>query len=129
MRIPRGSGNVAVISAARNLAVLTNKPVKISVRILERHLELARNISVSFTAGIAPKSRTRSHGEANVILREFRTSAREAVVVGDSEVDIQTARNAGTLAVAVNYGFGVHDREAHPADVYLEQIQGFASAA
>ena len=47
---------------------------------------------------------------------------REALLVGDSEVDVQTARNAGTLAAAVNYGFGVHDRKTYPADIYLERF-------
>jgi phosphoglycolate phosphatase-like HAD superfamily hydrolase len=47
---------------------------------------------------------------------------RDAMVVGDSEVDVQTARNAGTIAVAVNYGFGVHDRTQYPADIYLEKL-------
>jgi phosphoglycolate phosphatase-like HAD superfamily hydrolase len=44
------------------------------------------------------------------------------MLVGDSEVDVQTARNAGTLAAAVNYGFGVHDRVAYPANIYLDHI-------
>jgi phosphoglycolate phosphatase-like HAD superfamily hydrolase len=44
------------------------------------------------------------------------------MVVGDSEVDVQTARNAGAIAVAVNYGFGVHDRTQHPADIYIDKI-------
>ena len=35
-------------------------------------------------------------------------------MIGDSEVDVQTARNAGTMAAAVNYGFGVHDRTLTP---------------
>ena len=46
----------------------------------------------------------------------------EAILIGDSEVDVQTARNAGTLAAAVNYGFGAHDRTAHPADIYLDRL-------
>jgi phosphoglycolate phosphatase-like HAD superfamily hydrolase len=33
---------------------------------------------------------------------------------------VQTARNAGTLAAAVNYGFGMHDRATYPADFYLD---------
>jgi phosphoglycolate phosphatase-like HAD superfamily hydrolase len=44
------------------------------------------------------------------------------MVVGDSEVDVQTARNAGVIAVAVNYGFGVHDRAQYAADIYLEKL-------
>jgi len=38
-------------------------------------------------------------------------------------VDIQTARNAGMFAIAVNYGFGQHDRLAQPADLYVDSLQ------
>ena len=44
-------------------------------------------------------------------------------MIGDSEVDVQTACNAGMFAVAVNYGFGVHDRTAHPADLYIDSLR------
>jgi len=43
-------------------------------------------------------------------------------MVGDSEVDVQTARNAGMRSVIVNFGFGTHDRVAHPADVYVSRF-------
>ena len=64
---------------------------------------------------------------AKTILRELRAEPQEALLIGDSEVDVQTARNAGMLAAAVNYGFGVHDREAHPADIYLERFAELAT--
>jgi phosphoglycolate phosphatase len=63
---------------------------------------------------------------ANRILQEFGIAAGEALIVGDSEVDVQTARNAGTRVAAVNYGFGVHDRAAHPADIYLDRFVDLA---
>jgi phosphoglycolate phosphatase-like HAD superfamily hydrolase len=44
-------------------------------------------------------------------------------MVGDSEVDVQTARNAGMISAIVNFGFGTHDRAAHPADVYLDRME------
>ena len=53
---------------------------------------------------------------------ELGAAPAEAMLIGDSEVDVQTARNTGTLAVAVNYGFGTHDRAAYPADVYLDRL-------
>jgi phosphoglycolate phosphatase len=59
---------------------------------------------------------------ARKILEELGATAGETMMVGDSEVDVQTARNAGTLAAAVNYGFGTHDRAAYPADVYLDRL-------
>jgi phosphoglycolate phosphatase len=43
-------------------------------------------------------------------------------MVGDSDVDVQTARNAGMLAVGVKYGFGQHDRGKQPADIYVDNL-------
>jgi phosphoglycolate phosphatase-like HAD superfamily hydrolase len=39
---------------------------------------------------------------------------------------VQTARNAGMLAVAVTYGFGQRDKENNPADVYVESLTELA---
>ena len=50
-------------------------------------------------------------------------------MVGDSDVDVQTARNAGMLAVGVNYGFGQHDRESQPADIYIDNLVELAALA
>ena len=102
------------------MAVLTNKPVRISVRILEA-LGLANHFRVIYGGNSFETKKPDPLG-ANTILSEFAATPNEAMVVGDSEVDVQTARNAGTIAVAVNYGFGVHDRTQHPADIYLERI-------
>ena len=100
------------------MAVLTNKPERISVRILNS-LGLARYFRAIY-GGNSFESKKPDPFGANKILQEFGIAAREALLVGDSEVDVQTARNAGTQAAAVNYGFGVHDRAAHPADIYLD---------
>jgi phosphoglycolate phosphatase len=106
------------------MAVLTNKPVRISVRILEA-MGLA-NYFRAIYGGNSFETKKPDPLGANAILSELSIAPREAMVVGDSEVDIQTARNAGTLAAAVNYGFGVHDRELHPADVYIERFAELA---
>ena len=106
------------------MAVLTNKPVRISVRILNS-LGLANYFRVIY-GGNSFESKKPDPFGANKILQELGVAAREALLVGDSEVDIQTARNAGTQAAAVNYGFGVHDRTAHPADIYLERFADLA---
>ena len=111
--------------ATMPMAVLTNKPVRISVRILE-----AMGLSKYFQAiygGNSFQTKKPDPLGATTILRELSAEPREALLVGDSEVDVQTARNAGTFAAAVNYGFGVHDREAHPADIYLERFADLAT--
>jgi phosphoglycolate phosphatase len=102
------------------MAVLTNKPARISVRILNA-LGLADYFRAIYGGNSFGTKKPDPLGAAT-ILRELGAEASEALLVGDSEVDVQTARNAGTLAAAVNYGFGVHDREAYPADIYLDQF-------
>ncbi len=102
------------------MAVLTNKPERISVRILES-LGLAKYFRAVYGGNSFASKKPDPFG-AHIILREFSAQPDEALLIGDSEVDVQTARNAGILAAAVNYGFGVHDRVAHPADIYLDSL-------
>jgi phosphoglycolate phosphatase len=102
------------------MAVLTNKPARISVRILNS-LGLQKYFRAIY-GGNSFESKKPDPFGANKILQEFGIAAGEALLVGDSEVDVQTARNAGMQAAAVNYGFGVHDRAAYPADIYLDRF-------
>jgi phosphoglycolate phosphatase len=102
------------------MAILTNKPVRISRRILEA-LDLAKYFRAVYGGNSFEAKKPDPLG-AHTILREFGAAPSEAILIGDSEVDVQTARNAGTLAAAVNYGFGTHDRALHPADVYLDRL-------
>jgi phosphoglycolate phosphatase len=109
----------------RPMAVLTNKPVRISVRILEE-LGLAKYFR-SVYGGNSFSTKKPDPLGAQTILGELAARASEAVLVGDSEVDVQTARNAGMWAASVNHGFGVHDRESFPADAYLERFADLAT--
>ncbi len=106
--------------AAFSMAILTNKPVRVSVRILEG-LGLAKYFRAVYGGNSFETKKPDPLG-AQTILREFGAAPAEAIVIGDSEVDVQTARNAGTLAAVVNYGFGTHDRAAHAADIYLDRL-------
>jgi phosphoglycolate phosphatase len=106
--------------AAFPMAILTNKPVRISRRILES-LGLAKYFRAVYGGNSFETKKPDPLG-AETILREFGAAPIEAMLIGDSEVDVQTARNAGTFAAAVNYGFGMHDRAAHPADIYLDRL-------
>ena len=102
------------------MAVLTNKPVRVSVRILEA-LGLAQKFRAIYGGNSFETKKPDPEG-MRAILRELEAAPERAVLVGDSEVDVQTARNTGSIAVAVNYGFGVHDRTAYPADIYLDRL-------
>ena len=106
------------------MAVLTNKPVRVSVRILEG-LGL-RTYFQAVYGGNSFETKKPDPLGAREILKELGAAPAEAMVIGDSEVDVQTARNAGTFAATVNYGFGAHDRSAFPADVYLDRLTDLA---
>lgn len=109
------------------MAVLTNKPANMSVRILEG-LGLKQFFRVTYGGDSFATKKPDPLG-ANTILEEFGLSSAEAVLVGDSEVDVQTARNAGMISAIVNFGFGVHDRVAYPADFYLDSMEDLLMVA
>jgi phosphoglycolate phosphatase len=111
----------------RPMAVLTNKPKKMSVEILEA-LGLLKYFRGVYGGDSFEKKKPDPAG-AQAILKDFDAQPHEAAMVGDSDVDIQTARNTGMLAIAVNYGFGQHDRSAHPADLYVDSLQEIAAFA
>ena len=97
------------------MSVLSNKPTKMSVSILQG-LGLANYFRSIYGGDSFEKKKPDPTGALN-ILQELGVSQEQAALVGDSEVDVQTARNAGMLAVTVNYGFGVQDRAAGGAGV------------
>ena len=103
------------------MVVLTNKPADISVRILEG-LGLAQFFHAIYGGNSFATKKPDALG-ANTVLGDLKVKASEAAMVGDSEVDVQTARNAGMISAIVNFGFGMHDREKYPADVYLDRME------
>jgi len=111
----------------RPMAVLTNKPAKMSVAILES-LGLRKYFRAVYGGDSFEKKKPDPAG-ALAILKNLGGQPHEAAMVGDSGVDIQTARNAGMFAIAVNYGFGQHDRQADPADLYIDSLEEIAAFA
>ena len=102
------------------MAVLTNKPLKMTMQILEG-LGLSEYFSAIYGGDSFEKKKPHPLGALS-ILNELSTQPEHAAMVGDSDVDIQTARNARMLAVAVTYGFGNYDRHANPADLYVDRL-------
>jgi phosphoglycolate phosphatase len=111
----------------RPMAVLTNKPAKMSVEILDA-LGLRKYFRAVYGGDSFEKKKPDPAGALS-ILKDLGAKPREAAMVGDSDVDIETARNAGMPAIAVNYGFGQHDRQTQPADLYVDSLQEIAAFA
>lgn len=106
--------------AARVMAVLTNKPVVFSRAILEG-LGLARYFRFVYGGNSFERKKPDPMG-VEALLRDLRASPREALMIGDSDVDIKTARNAGIYACGVSYGFGLEGLRAHPPDLMVDSL-------
>src|SRR4030088_2666625 len=78
--------------AAFPMAILTNKPARVSARILEE-LGLVKYFRAVYGGNSFATKKPDPLG-AQTILREFSTRPPQALLIGDSEVDVQTARNA-----------------------------------
>jgi phosphoglycolate phosphatase len=102
------------------MAVLTNKPVRFSQSILDG-LGIAHYFRYVYGGNSFATKKPNPQG-MNVLLRDFGTSPREAMIVGDSEVDVQTARNAGTWSCGVTYGLGAEGLRLDPPDLLLDSL-------
>lgn len=94
----------ALRRAGRTLAVLTNKPQQATSTILER-LGLAPSFSDVVGGDTATGRKPDPAGLLGIVSRAGTTPA-STVLVGDSPVDLETARRAGTRICLARYGFG-----------------------
>ena len=90
--------------AGRTLAVLTNKPQRATTTIMER-LGLAPAFSDVVGGDTAAGRKPDPAGLRQIIGRAAATPA-STLLVGDSPVDLETARRAGTRICLARYGFG-----------------------
>ena len=58
---------------------------------------------------------------------ELGAAAEETWMVGDSYVDVQTARNAGVAVCGVTYGFQPESFREFPPDLVVDRMEDFAS--
>lgn len=106
--------------ASHPMAILTNKPVRFSQAIVEG-LGLARYFRFIYGGNSFEKKKPDPIGVAT-LLRELKAAPHEAMMVGDSDVDVRTARNAGIWACGVSYGLGTESLRIHPPDVMLDSL-------
>ena len=106
----------------RAMTVLTNKPTDFSEAIL-KGLGL-RHYFGSVYGGESFERKKPDPIGVETLLRELRATPREAMMIGDSEIDVQTARNAGVWACGVTYGLGSAGLAANPPDLMLDSLAG-----
>jgi phosphoglycolate phosphatase len=102
------------------MAVLTNKPVNFSRAILDG-LGLSRYFRFVYGGNSFEKKKPHPMG-VETLLRELVFQPQEAMIIGDSEIDTQTARNSGIWACGVTYGLGTESLKKFPPDLMLDSL-------
>ena len=97
---------LAALSRRARLAVLTNKPSAATERLLTG-LEL-RSQFADVVGGDTNEGRKPEPNGLIGIIRRASVTPAETLLVGDSAVDLATARGAGTHICLARYGFGFH---------------------
>lgn len=92
------------VGRGRTLAVLTNKPTDATARILEA-LDLRRYFGAVLGADSAFGRKPDPAGFEH-LMRESGAPPGRTLLVGDSPIDLETARRAGTRICLARYGFG-----------------------
>jgi len=102
----------------RLMAVLSNKPVNPSRDIVQA-LGLG-DFFVRIYGGNSFTTKKPDPLGVRTILQETGIAADQALIIGDSSIDVLTGRNAGLWTCGVNYGFAPHSLEEVPPDVLIE---------
>ena len=103
---------------SRIMAVLTNKPVRPARGICEGlgladyflHIYGGDSFSVKKPDPLGLRS----------LMEETGARPDQTVMIGDSKVDVETARNAGTWSLGCTFGFGPHTLVDNPPDVLVD---------
>jgi phosphoglycolate phosphatase len=107
--------------AGVKLAVLTNKPVRFS-RDLIRGLGVGEHFALVYGGNSFDTKKPHPEGLER-IMAELGARPETTLVVGDSAVDVRTARNVGARSCGVTYGFQPETLAADPPDALIERIE------
>jgi phosphoglycolate phosphatase len=104
--------------ARRKMAVLTNKPVRASRDILAG-LGMGKSFFQVYGGNSFETKKPDPLG-AQTLMNEAGVRPEQTVMVGDSQVDVLTAKNAGLWSVGVTYGFAPSTLELVVPDVLVD---------
>lgn len=106
------------------MAVLTNKPQLSAEKTIDTFF---RDIPFTVVRGVLPGCPMKPSADAVMpVIGKLGTEPQETYMVGDSDVDMLTAKNAGMIAVGVSWGFrdtalllrtGAHLIVNHPGEL------------
>ncbi|MBM6861838.1 HAD family hydrolase, partial [Clostridium saudiense] len=91
-----------LINKGINIAVVSNKPHEFTTEVVKNYF------GDRFEVVYGHKKNTKEKPDPWAVLEvieEFKVNKDECLYVGDSEIDINTAKNAGVKSVGVEWGF------------------------
>lgn len=112
-------------SAGKTMAVLTNKPVVFS-RDLVAGLGVANCFARVYGGNSFATKKPDPYG-LRLIMSELGFGRDQSLMIGDSSVDVLTARNAGIACAGVTFGLRPEDFERHPPDVLVDDLRDLAA--
>ncbi len=109
-------------SAGYRLACVTNKPQTFTQAVLT-----TSNLLPYFELVVAGDTLAKKKPDPDQLIyccEQFGVALNEAVLVGDSKVDVAAARSAGCYIIAVSYGYN-HGQliEANMVDALVDDLQ------
>jgi phosphoglycolate phosphatase len=100
------------------LAILTNKPVRPSEEICAA-LKLAPHCYRIYGGNSFETKKPDPLG-LETLMREANAAPEETLMIGDSDVDVLTARNAGVSVIGCRFGLAPHSLADAPPDCYVD---------
>lgn len=102
----------------RSMAVLTNKPVGPAKAICEA-LGMSPYFFQIYGGDSFTVKKPDPHGLME-LMDQANATPEETIMIGDSDVDVLTARNAGTWILGCKFGLSPHTLEAAPPDLLVD---------
>jgi phosphoglycolate phosphatase len=109
-----------LLDGGAKMAVLTNKPVRFSRAIVEG-LGLGAHFFQIYGGNSFEQKKPDPVG-IEKLMEECGAERERTIMVGDSAVDIRTARNAKVKACGVTYGFQPETFEQDPPDLVIDDM-------
>jgi phosphoglycolate phosphatase len=110
----------------RIMAVLTNKPVRPARGICEG-LGMADYFLHIYGGDSFPMKKPDPMG-LRALMEETGASPEDTVMIGDSQVDVETARNAGTWSIGCAFGFGSQSILETKPDILVDRAADWMAA-
>ncbi|MBU3131404.1 HAD family hydrolase [Clostridium gasigenes] len=107
------------------LAVVSNKPHEFTIEMVKNYF----NNKIDIVFGQRKNYQVKPNPETIFeVMNEFKLEKEECVYVGDSNVDMQTAKNAEVKSIGVSWGFrGRKELEQSGANIVVDTVEELRS--